>query len=174
MCNMEVVRANQLKSQFLASMSHELRTPLNAILGFSELLSEQEVGSLNEKQARYVNHIWVGSQHLLHFINDILDLSKIEAGRLELHQENFSAADSLPEVLSITRQQAMERKIEVENLVATDLMVYADRVRFKQILYNLMGNPGQVYSRRRKGEHPNSKRRGFRPVHRGGHGDRNP
>ncbi|MBI4463071.1 MAG: response regulator [Acidobacteria bacterium] len=138
--NREVERATQLKSQFLASMSHELRTPLNAILGFSGLLAEQTAGTLNEKQHRYVHHIRNGGDHLLQLINDILDLSKIEAGRMELRPESFLVAEALPEVLSIIRPLAMVKKIEVESILEADLVVCADRVRFKQILYNLVSN----------------------------------
>src|SRR5208282_1471762 len=98
--NREVERATRLKSKFLASMSHELRTPLNAIVGFSDLLDEGTPGDLNAKQKRFVNHIKQGSIHLLQLINDILDLSKIEAGQLELHCEDFLIVDALPEVLS--------------------------------------------------------------------------
>ena len=87
--NREVERATQMKSKFLASMSHELRTPLNAIVGFSDLLAEETAGPLNDKQKRFVNHIKQGSAHLLQLINDILDLSKIEAGQLELRCEDF-------------------------------------------------------------------------------------
>ena len=136
----EVERANQVKSQFLASMSHELRTPLNAIIGFSDLLAEQTAGPLNEKQKRYVGHIRGGGHHLLQLINDILDLSKIEAGRLELHRENFTVAGALPEVLSTITPQAMAKKIQLESQVASELVVNADRVRFKQVLYNLLSN----------------------------------
>ncbi|MCH8269458.1 MAG: response regulator, partial [Acidobacteria bacterium] len=138
--NREVERATQLKSQFLASMSHELRTPMNAILGFSGLLADGTGGPLNEKQARYVEHVRKGGQHLLELINDILDLSKIEAGQLELHPENFVLAEALSEVLSITKPLAMTKKIRVESSVGTGLRVYADRVRCKQILYNLLSN----------------------------------
>jgi signal transduction histidine kinase len=88
--NREVERANRMKSEFLASMSHELRTPLNAIIGFSDLLAEQTAGALSSKQQRFVNHIQQGARHLLALINDILDLSKVEAGRLELNRENVS------------------------------------------------------------------------------------
>ena len=98
--NREVERATQMKSKFLASMSHELRTPLNAIVGFSDLLAERTPGQLNDKQKRFVNHIKQGSTHLLQLINDILDLSKIEAGQLELRSEEFLVKDALPEVLS--------------------------------------------------------------------------
>ena len=138
--NREVERATRLKSRFLASMSHELRTPLNAIVGFSDLLAEGVPGELNPKQKRFVNHIKLGSAHLLQLINDILDLSKIEAGQLELHCEYFQVKDALPEVLSTIRPLAMAKNIQVEHTVETDLPAYADRVRFKQILYNLLSN----------------------------------
>jgi signal transduction histidine kinase/DNA-binding response OmpR family regulator len=138
--NREVERATRLKSKFLASMSHELRTPLNAIVGFSDLLAEQTAGQLNDKQKRFVNHIRQGSSHLLQLINDILDLSKIEAGQLELHCEDFQVAETLPEVLSTIRPLAMAKNIKVEQELGTDLAVFADRVRFKQILYNLLSN----------------------------------
>jgi len=138
--NREVERATRLKSKFLASMSHELRTPLNAIVGFSDLLGEQTAGQLNDKQKRFVNHIKQGSSHLLQLINDILDLSKIEAGQLELHCEDFQIADTLPEVLSTIRPLAMAKNITVEQELETDSPVFADRVRFKQILYNLLSN----------------------------------
>src|SRR5258708_30112224 len=98
--NREVERATQMKSKFLASMSHELRTPLNAIVGFSDLLAEETSGALNTKQKRFVNHIKQGSTHLLQLINDILDLSKIAAGQMQLHSEEFRVQDALPEVLS--------------------------------------------------------------------------
>ncbi len=138
--NREVERATHLKSKFLASMSHELRTPLNAIVGFSDLLAEQTAGELNDKQKRFVNHIKEGSAHLLQLINDILDLSKIEAGQLEIRCEDFQVQDALPEVLSTIRPLAMAKNIEVQQKLRTGRPVYADRVRFKQILYNLMSN----------------------------------
>jgi PAS domain S-box-containing protein len=138
--NREVERATQLKSKFLASMSHELRTPLNAIVGFSELLGEEAAGQLNLKQKRFVNHIKNGSTHLLQLINDILDLSKIEAGQLELRCEDFQVEDALPEVLSTIRPLVMAKNIQVQHKVGPVLSVYADRVRFKQILYNLLSN----------------------------------
>jgi signal transduction histidine kinase/DNA-binding response OmpR family regulator len=138
--NREVERATQLKSKFLASMSHELRTPLNAIVGFSDLLAEQSVGQLNDKQKRFVNHIKQGSAHLLQLINDILDLSKVEAGLIEFHCEGFQVNEALPEVLSTIRPLAMAKQITVQHKIATEVPVYADRVRFKQILYNLLSN----------------------------------
>jgi PAS domain S-box-containing protein len=138
--NREVERATQLKSKFLSSMSHELRTPLNAIVGFSDLLAEETAGQLNEKQKRFVNHIKQGSAHLLQLINDILDLSKIEAGQLELRCEQFLVEEALPEVLSTIRPLAMAKNIDLQQKLGTDRPVYADRVRFKQIMYNLLSN----------------------------------
>jgi PAS domain S-box-containing protein len=138
--NREVERANQMKSQFLASMSHELRTPLNAILGFSSLLAERTAGPLNDKQGRFVEHIHRGGQHLLQLINDILDLSKIEAGRMELHPESCSVTETLPEVLSLIRPLAIAKQLRLDCDVADGLTVHADPVRFKQILYNLLSN----------------------------------
>ncbi|MBZ5665113.1 MAG: response regulator [Acidobacteriia bacterium] len=138
--NREVERATRMKSKFLASMSHELRTPLNAIVGFSELLADGTPGDLNAKQKRFVNHIKQGSVHLLQLINDILDLSKIEAGQIELRCEDFLVGDALPEVLSTIRPLAMVKNIQVRQKLETDRPVYADRVRFKQVLYNLLSN----------------------------------
>ncbi len=138
--NQEVERANRLKSEFLASMSHELRTPLHTIIGFSELLSEQFEGPLNEKQKRFVEHIHRDSLHLLELINDVLDLSKIEAGRLELRREAFDVGTAIEEVLQSIRHQAEAKGLSVETTVAVDRAVYADRVRFKQILLNLLSN----------------------------------
>jgi len=138
--NLEVKRASQMKSQFMSSMSHELRTPMNAIIGFSDLLHSRTPGPLNEKQQRFVDHIRNGAQHLLALINDILDLSKIEAGRMELHTEEFSAETILPEVLSIINPMAMKKKVTVQEEVETGLVVLADRVRIKQVLYNLLSN----------------------------------
>jgi PAS domain S-box-containing protein len=138
--NREVERATRLKSKFLASMSHELRTPLNAIVGFSDLLADGIPGELNAKQKRFVNHIKQGSAHLLQLINDILDLSKIEAGQLELRCEDFQVKEALPEVLSTILPLALTKNIQVRHQLKADLSVYADRVRFKQVLYNLLSN----------------------------------
>ncbi len=138
--NREVERMTKLKSQFLASMSHELRTPLNAIIGFADLLQDGTSGDITEKQKKFVKHIQMAGRHLLDLINDILDLSKIEAGQLTIQLENFSADGALPEVLSVIKPLAMKKKIEIRNEVGTGLIVYADRVRFKQIIYNLLSN----------------------------------
>jgi PAS domain S-box-containing protein len=138
--NREVERATELKSKFLASMSHELRTPLNAIVGFSDLLAEQVAGQLNAKQLRFVQHIKEGSSHLLQLINDILDLSKIEAGQMEFRFEDFAIRDALAEVLSIIRPLAATKNITLNENVSVGVLVRADRVRFKQVLYNLLSN----------------------------------
>ena len=138
--NQEVERANRLKSEFLASMSHELRTPLNTILGFSELLSELNAGPLNEKQKRFLTHIQHDATHLLALINDILDLSKIEAGRLELRLEEFPMAVAAAEVLTSIRPLAVTKGISLESQLDTELVLQADRLRFKEILYNLLSN----------------------------------
>jgi PAS domain S-box-containing protein len=138
--NREVERANRLKSEFLASMSHELRTPLNAIVGFSSLLSEGVGGPMTEKQSRFVGHIQNGARHLLQLINDILDVSKIEAGRTELQLENFRALEALQEVLSIVKPLAAAKRILIETVLPENLELSADRIRFKQILHNLLSN----------------------------------
>jgi PAS domain S-box-containing protein len=138
--NREIERATKMKSKFLANMSHELRTPLNAIVGFSDLLSEHVGGTLTEKQIRFVNHIKTGAAHLLQLINDVLDLSKIEAGLLDIHCEDFSIREALPEVLSIVEPLAMTKKIALEMKLESESFIFADRVRFKQILYNLLSN----------------------------------
>jgi signal transduction histidine kinase len=138
--NREVERANRLKSEFLANMSHELRTPLNAIIGFSELLAQEKAGPLQIKQKHFVGHISTGAHHLLKLINEVLDISKIEAGRVDLEPENFGAAAALAEVLSVINPLAINKNIQVESQVGDDLTIFADRVRFKQILYNLLSN----------------------------------
>lgn len=138
--NREVEKANRMKSQFLTRMSHELRTPLNAIIGFSDLLSEESAGPLHDKYRRFVGHIHAGAYHLLGLINDILDVAKIEAGRIELKQETFGVYESAGEVLSMIRPLASNKKLEIVNKIGTDQVVYADRIRFKQILYNLISN----------------------------------
>jgi signal transduction histidine kinase len=138
--NREVVRANRLKSNFLATMSHELRTPLNSIIGFSDLLARQTGGALTQKQERFVGHIKEGSSHLLALINDILDLSKIEAGRLELKYEEFPLSAAADEVLSTLRPLAAAKRIELGSELLPEMILHADQVRLKQILYNLLSN----------------------------------
>ena len=138
--NREVERANQLKSEFLASMSHELRTPLHTIIGFAELLAEELEGPLNEKQQRFMNHIHTDSIHLLALINDILDISKIESGRLGLRREIFDMAAALEEILSSVRPQAAAKSIAIETSLSIPPAMFADRLRVKQVLFNLLSN----------------------------------
>ena len=132
--------ASLSKSEFLASMSHELRSPLHTITGFSELLEEEIEGPLNEKQKRFVQHINRDSHHLLALINDILDLSKIEAGRLEFLTEDFDANSVVEEVLGTIRPQADAKAITMLNTLPADIVLRADRLRFKQIVLNLFSN----------------------------------
>jgi PAS domain S-box-containing protein len=136
----EAERSNRFKDQFLSTMSHELRTPLNAVLGFSDLLSEESYGPLNERQARYVNHINKGGHHLLRLINDILDLSKIEAGRLQLAIENVPVNRTFAEVFDTLRPLAEKKSQKFVLSASANLNVMADTTRFKQILLNLIGN----------------------------------
>jgi signal transduction histidine kinase/CHASE3 domain sensor protein len=138
--NEELARASRLKSEFLARMSHEFRTPLNSIIGFSDLLAEEGEGPLGEAYADYVRHVSDGAHHLLALVNDILDLSRIEAGRIDLQHEEFAAPQAIYEVLSATGPLAQAKKIELHSQASSTLFAYGDRTRFKQILYNLLSN----------------------------------
>jgi signal transduction histidine kinase len=140
MTNRELERANRLKSEFLASMSHELRTPLHTIIGFSELLGEQLEGPLTEKQQRFVQHIHKDSLHLLELINDVLDISKIEADRLELRPEAFDFTALIAESLASVRSLAEAKSQNLETATDVPTAVDADRLRIKQILVNLLSN----------------------------------
>ncbi|HEX7618782.1 MAG TPA: PAS domain S-box protein [Verrucomicrobiae bacterium] len=133
--------ANLAKSQFLANMSHELRTPLNAIIGFSEILSDKTFGDLNDRQLKYSNNILNSGRHLLQLINDILDLAKVEAGRVELMRNTFSVAKALSEVQAIIKTLANKKHITLEFDLAPDLpSLFADEAKFKQVMYNLLSN----------------------------------
>ena len=136
----EAERANRLKSEFLASISHELRTPLHTIIGFSQLLAEELEGPLNEKQKRFVEHVHRDSFHLLELINEVLDISKIEAGRLDLHREVFNAVEAVREVLATIAPGAEAKQISLQMSDDAPLHLYADRLRVKQILLNLLSN----------------------------------
>ena len=133
--------ASQHKSEFLANMSHELRTPLNAIIGFSEVLTERMFGELNEKQAEYLKDIYASGTHLLSLINDILDLSKIEAGRMELELTDFDLPQAIDNALILVRERAGRRGIALEHSVAERLgEIRGDERKIKQVLLNLLSN----------------------------------
>jgi PAS domain S-box-containing protein len=139
--NVELEEASRMKSEFLANMSHELRTPLNAIIGFSELMKDGLVGALSEQQERFVGDIYSSGQHLLSLINDILDLSKVEAGKMELDLEPVAIAALFGNSLSIIREKAAERRIRLELDAGLELgTIQADARKVKQILYNLLSN----------------------------------
>jgi two-component system cell cycle sensor histidine kinase PleC len=133
--------ANRHKSEFLATMSHELRTPLNAIIGFSEVLRERLFGDLNAKQAEYVSDIHASGEHLLSLINDILDLSKVEAGRMELDIARFSVPQALENALILIRERAMRRGVKLDLTVEAGIgEIAGDERKFKQIMLNLLSN----------------------------------
>jgi two-component system, NtrC family, sensor kinase len=133
--------ASRHKSEFLANMSHELRTPLNAILGFSEVLAERMFGEVNEKQAEYLQDILSSGRHLLSLINDILDLSKVEAGRLELELGRFHLPTALDNALTLVRERATRHGITLTQAVDPGVAdIVADERKVKQILLNLLSN----------------------------------
>jgi signal transduction histidine kinase/putative methionine-R-sulfoxide reductase with GAF domain len=133
--------ASRHKSEFLANMSHELRTPLNAIIGFSEVLGERMFGEINDKQAEYVADILESGRHLLALINDILDLSKIEAGRMELEPSEFHLPTAIDNTLTLLRERAQRRGIALASDIDTQLgTVRADERKVKQVLLNLLSN----------------------------------
>jgi signal transduction histidine kinase len=137
----ELEAASRHKSEFLANMSHELRTPLNAIIGFSEVLSERMFGEINEKQAEYIGDILQSGQHLLALINDILDLSKIEAGRMELELSDFDLPRTIENTLTLVRERAVRRGITLGRSVDEQLgTIRADERKVKQVLLNLLSN----------------------------------
>jgi signal transduction histidine kinase len=133
--------ASRHKSEFLANMSHELRTPLNAVIGFSEVLQEQMFGELNDKQKEYVHDIHASGKHLLSLINDILDLSKIEAGKVDLELSTFHLPSSLEGTLTLVRERATRHGIEVGLKVDDKLgEIVADERKVRQVLLNLLSN----------------------------------
>jgi len=133
--------ANKHKSEFLANMSHELRTPLNAIIGFSEVLLERMFGELNEKQDDYLKDIHSSGRHLLTLINDILDLSKVEAGRMDLEASRFRVPEAIGNAMTLIRERAQRHGIALGTTIGEDVEeVTADERKFKQILLNLLTN----------------------------------
>jgi CheY-like chemotaxis protein/nitrogen-specific signal transduction histidine kinase len=137
----QLAQASRLKDEFLASMSHELRTPLNAILGLSEALQEQVYGPLNDKQLKTLNIIEESGRHLLALINDILDVSKIEAGKLTLQEEWISVEEICQASLRLIRQAAQKKMLKIAYTLDKEVnTIYADQRRLKQILVNLLSN----------------------------------
>ena len=137
----ELATTSQHKSDFLASMSHELRTPLNAVIGFSEVLLERMFGELNERQADYVQDILDAGRHLLALLNDVLDLSKVEAGRMELEVTTFPAVDAIHGVLALVRERAGQHGVELRfDPADAPAHITADELRLKQVLLNVVGN----------------------------------
>jgi len=136
-----VAEASRLKSEFLANMSHELRTPLNGIIGFTELLADERPGPLNRKQKEYLGDVLNSARHLLELINDVLDLAKVEAGKLDFKPERFDVAKAIQEVCAVERGMAVKKQVELIWEVAAGLEpVFLDQHRFKQVCYNLLSN----------------------------------
>jgi len=133
--------ANRMKSEFLANMSHELRTPLNGIIGFSEFLIDEKPGPLQPKQMEYMGDVLNSARHLLQLINDVLDLAKVEAGKMELHPEIFPVHKAVEEVAAVIKGIANKKRIAVGIEIGADLdAVTLDQHKFKQVLYNLLSN----------------------------------
>jgi CheY-like chemotaxis protein len=139
--NLQLLEASRMKSEFLANMSHELRTPLNAIIGFSEVMRDGLVGDLSDQQKDYINDIFESGQHLLYLINDVLDLSKIEAGKMVLEGEETNIPQLLQNCLSIIREKAMAHRIQLTIDAPESLgTAWLDPRKVKQIVYNLLSN----------------------------------
>jgi PAS domain S-box-containing protein len=133
--------ANKAKSDFLANMSHEIRTPLSSIIGFSELLFDETKGPLNDDQKKYLGYVTSSGQHLLSLINDILDLSKVEAGKMELAPTSFSIKDLLKNSFTYIVEKATKHNIKLLSEISADVdMIEADERKVKQIIYNLLSN----------------------------------
>jgi len=157
----EMERVARVKSEFLANMSHELRTPLNSIIGFSEVLFDETFGPLNEKQKKYVNNVLTSGKHLLLLINQILDMAKVESGKMKLVLSHVSMKNVLNEISMLVSDIAGNKKIEIDIAIAGDLPdIEADELKVKEIIYNILSNAvkftpegGQVGIRARKVEH---------------------
>jgi signal transduction histidine kinase len=138
--NAELAKASRMKSEFLAVMSHELRTPLNVIIGFSEVLLDQTFGQLNGKQSRYATNILTSGRHLLTLINDILDLSKVEAGRMQVAPEPFDLGQCLDEIQSLVKNLAAKKGVDIHCAAVPALTPITDQKLFKQVMFNLLSN----------------------------------
>ncbi|MDK2833083.1 MAG: hypothetical protein PWP63_170 [Methanolobus sp.] len=133
--------ANRAKSDFLATMSHELRTPLNSIIGFSDLIVSGGTGEISDTQKRFITNIATSGKHLLSIINNVLDISKIEANKMELNYQVFPVTEVFTEVKQLISPMAMKKELKVEFLKDEELTtIHADKTRFKQILFNLISN----------------------------------
>jgi len=157
----ELRRAARVKSEFLANMSHELRTPLNSINGFSEVLYDETFGPLNDKQKKYVNNILTSGKHLLLLINQILDMAKVEAGKMRLSLSIFSIKDLLNEISMLVADMVSKKKHELLLEIADDLPdIEADELKVKEVIYNLISNAvkftpdgGKIGMRAKKADH---------------------
>ena len=138
--NEKILEADKVKNEFLANISHELRTPLNSILGFSDILSTQLYGNLNSKQEEYINDIKVSATHLLGMINEILDMSKIEANAVKIVKSAFWISRAVDEVSNILNPLAQKKNIKLVKNMPVDFEVFADYQKIQQILYNLVSN----------------------------------
>jgi two-component system CheB/CheR fusion protein len=137
----ELKRANQAKSEFLANMSHELRTPLNSIIGFSEVLYDETFGPVNEKQKKYVNNVLTSGKHLLLLINQILDMAKVEAGKMKLTVSDLSIKSLLNDIVMLVGDMVSKKKLEISLKIDADLpYIEADELKVKEIIYNLLSN----------------------------------
>jgi len=133
--------ANKAKSSFLANMSHELRTPLNAIIGFSELMKDESVGAINEKQKEYLGYVWESGKHLLSLINDILDLSKVEAGKMELELSEFDLRELFKKSLMFVSDRAARKAVTLLTDINENVgLIRADERKIKQVIFNLVSN----------------------------------
>lgn len=141
MASEEAKRANKAKSEFLTNMSHELRTPLSSIIGFSEVLYDEKFGPLNERQKRYAENVLSSGRHLLALINDVLDLSRVESGKMVLEASSFSLKNFLEEVLRLIKGLAASKKVKLSFEIPEDLgEIQADQRKVKQVIYNLLSN----------------------------------
>jgi len=139
--NQQAQAASRMKSEFLANMSHELRSPLNGIIGFSELMYDGRLGAVTERQKDILGRVLNSAKHLLQLINGVLDLSKVEAGRLEFHPESVTASKLVPEVTGILMGLAAAKQIRLETLIEPEVAtIFADPARLKQVLYNYLSN----------------------------------
>ena len=138
--NEKILEADKVKNEFLANVSHELRTPLNSILGFSDILSTQLYGNLNSKQEEYINDIKVSATHLLGMINEILDMSKLEAKAMKIDKSTFWISHAVNEACNILMPLATKKNIILKKDIPEDFEVFADYQKIQQILYNLISN----------------------------------